>query len=194
MSSRIAGVDEAGRGPLAGPVVVAAVILDPLRPVAGLADSKTLSPERRAELAIAIKASSIYAVIEVDAPTIDRMNILAATLHGMRQAVHALDPPADEAWIDGNRIPKNMPCASTAFVKGDARFSCISAASILAKTHRDEQMIAYAAQFPEYGFDEHMGYPTPAHLAALKRLGPCSIHRRSFRPVRDVLCGEFGFS
>mgnify|MGYP002783580636 CR=1 FL=1 len=190
MRQHIAGVDEAGRGPLAGPVVVAAVVLDPQRPIAGLADSKKLSAARRDALALEIKTHARFAVVEVDAATIDRMNILAATLHGMRLAVEALDPLPSEAWIDGNRLPQNMPCASTAFVKGDALHACISAASILAKTHRDALMRRYAEQFPGYGFADHMGYPTSEHLAALKKLGPSAIHRLSFRPVRELVDGD----
>ncbi|MEO7478397.1 MAG: ribonuclease HII [Lysobacteraceae bacterium] len=188
VASRIAGVDEAGRGPLAGPVVVAAVILDPVRPIEGLADSKQLSAKRREQLEPQILERALaYAVIEVDAATIDNINILQATLHGMKLALDALKYAPDLALIDGNRLPRDLRCAARAVVGGDASIEAISAASILAKVHRDRLMRAYDAIHPGYGFAVHMGYPTPAHLAALRTLGPCPIHRRSFAPVAAAL-------
>lgn len=185
---RIAGVDEAGRGPLAGPVVVAAVILDPARPIAGLADSKQLSAKRREHLEPLILANALaYAVIEVDAQTIDRINILQATLHGMRMALDALALAPELALIDGNRLPRDLRCPAQAIVGGDATVAAISAASILAKVHRDRCMRAFDGMHPGYGFATHMGYPTPMHLASLRELGPCAIHRRSFAPVAALL-------
>jgi ribonuclease HII len=187
-ASRIAGVDEAGRGPLAGPVVVAAVILDPSRPITGLADSKQLSAKRREQLEPQILERALaYAVIEVDAATIDNINILQATLHGMRLALEALTHAPDFALIDGNRLPLDLRCPARAIVGGDASVAAISAASILAKVHRDRRMHAFDAIYPGYGFATHMGYPTAAHFTALRALGPCAIHRRSFAPVRAAL-------
>ncbi len=187
-ASRIAGVDEAGRGPLAGPVVVAAVILDPARPIAGLDDSKKLSAARRERLEpLILERALAYAVIEVDASTIDAINILQATLQGMRLALEALAHAPDLALVDGNRLPPNLRCPARAIVGGDASVEAISAASILAKVHRDRCMRAFDAVHPGYGFAVHMGYPTPAHLAALRALGPCAIHRRSFAPVAASL-------
>ncbi|HEV2606754.1 MAG TPA: ribonuclease HII [Xanthomonadaceae bacterium] len=187
-ASRIAGVDEAGRGPLAGPVVVAAVILDPSRPIAGLADSKQLSARRRESLEPRIfECALACAVIEVDAAMIDSINILQATLRGMRLALEALQIAPDLALIDGNRLPQDLRCPARAMVGGDASVEAISAASILAKVHRDRCMHAFDAIHPGYGFATHMGYPTPSHLAALRVLGPCTIHRRSFAPVRASL-------
>jgi len=184
----VAGVDEAGRGPLAGPVVVAAVILNPERPIPGLADSKTLKASVRERLAPLIKMHALaWSVIEVDHGEIDRLNILQATMMGMTRAVLALSLPASEALIDGNRVPQSLCLPARAIVKGDAKEACISAASILAKTHRDALMRAYAEEFPGYGFDQHFGYPTPDHLQRLNELGPCRIHRRSFSPVRAAM-------
>lgn len=190
----VAGVDEAGRGPIAGPVVVAAVILDPQRPIEGLADSKVLSAERRAALETEILRLAIaHAVIVVPATTIDRINILQATLAGMREALIALAPSPECALIDGNRLPPDLPFPAEAIVEGDALEPAISAASILAKVHRDRLLDELDAQFPGYGFARHRGYPTPEHLDALQRLGPCSEHRRSFAPVRRALApGLFG--
>ena len=185
---RIAGVDEAGRGPIAGPVVVAAVILDPARPIPGLADSKQLSPERRTALDIEIRQVALaFAVIVVPAATIDRINILQATLAGMREALLALAPAPERALVDGNRLPRDLPCMAEAVVGGDALEPAISAASILAKVHRDGLMDLLDARFPGYGFLRHRGYPTPEHFEALERLGPCPEHRRSFAPVRRLL-------
>ncbi len=182
-----AGVDEAGRGPLAGPVVIAAVILDPARPVEGLDDSKRLSPRRRELLAGKIRDQAVAWRIEaIEVPLIDELNILQATLVGMQRAVLALRPPPGLALIDGNRAP-TLACECRTVVGGDASEPAISAASILAKVHRDSLMIDLHRAFPDYGFDRHKGYPTPQHLERLRRLGPCPHHRRSFAPVRDAL-------
>jgi ribonuclease HII len=181
----IAGVDEAGRGPLAGPVVVAAVILDPARPIAGLADSKILGAARRATLYDVIRERArACSIVSVEADEIDRLNILQATLVGMTRALRQLDPAPRLALIDGNRLPRDLPCAGRAIVRGDALEPAISAASILAKVTRDRRMLELDAEFPGYGFARHKGYPAPAHLAALARLGPCREHRQSFAPVR----------
>ncbi|MEO7917422.1 MAG: ribonuclease HII [Dokdonella sp.] len=183
-----AGVDEAGRGPLAGPVVVAAVILDPRRPIAGLADSKVLSALRREELAIEIRQRALaWSVIAVEADEIDRVNILQATMLGMSRALRALRLMPSLALIDGNRLPDDLPCAGRAIVDGDASEPAISAASILAKTERDRLLIALERTYPNYGFARHKGYPTVAHFAALNLHGPCPQHRRSFAPVRNAL-------
>jgi len=187
-----AGVDEAGRGPLAGPVAAAAVILDPARPVSGLADSKVLTAARREALAGAIEAHAIaYAVCFVEAEEIDRLNILQATLIAMARAVAALAPAPGLALVDGNRCPP-LACTAHAVVAGDARVACISAASILAKVARDARMRALHLCYPEYGFDRHKGYPTADHRAALARLGVTPEHRRSFAPVRAALAAFAG--
>lgn len=188
VARHIAGVDEAGRGPLAGPVLVAAVILDPARPIAGLADSKTLSAKRREALFELIRERALaYRIERVEAAEIDRLNILQATLTGMARALRGLLPAADLALIDGNRLPRDLPCPAHAIVRGDALEPAISAASILAKVSRDHYMRQLDAEFPGYGFAVHKGYPVPAHLAALRQLGPCREHRRSFAPV--ARCG-----
>ena len=188
---RIAGVDEAGRGPLAGPVVVAAVILDPARPIAGLADSKQLREAQRLALDGEIRARALaFCVIEVDAATIDRLNILQATLLGMRDALRGLAATPDEALIDGNKLPRDLPCPARAIVDGDALIAEISAASILAKVHRDRLLVELDAVHPGYGFATHKGYPTAEHLAALERLGPCPAHRRSFAPVKRLIAPD----
>ena len=188
MNACIAGVDEAGRGPLAGPVVVAAVILDPARPIVGLADSKQLSAPRREVLyALIIERALAHATVRVEAAEIDRINILNATLAGMTRALEALALPPELALIDGNRLPKSLPCPARAIVRGDATEPAISAASILAKVTRDRILVDYDARWPGYGFAQHKGYPTPAHYAALQRLGPCPEHRRSFAPVRACM-------
>lgn len=183
----ICGVDEAGRGPLAGPVTAAAVILDPARPIAGLKDSKKLTPARRQQLAEDIRKHALaWAVAWADLDEIARLNILHASMLAMQRAVEALRPGADEAWIDGNRCPAlAIPCR--AIVKGDALEPAISAASILAKTARDQEMARLADIHPEYGFERHSGYPTPDHLAALKRHGPSPVHRLAFGPVKKLL-------
>lgn len=183
----ICGVDEAGRGPIAGPVYAAAVILDPQQPIAGLKDSKLLAPRRREALAIAIRGGArAWAVASATVEEIDRLNILQATLLAMRRAVEQLAVVPDEAWIDGNRCPR-LSCAARAVVGGDRSVPQISAASILAKTARDAEMLRLHGQFPNYGLDRHKGYPTPEHLALLARHGACEIHRRSFAPVRRLI-------
>lgn len=183
-----AGVDEAGRGPLAGPVVVAAVILDPVRPIPGLADSKALSAARRETLDAQIREHALaFSVIEIGVADIDRLNILQATLLGMARALVALAPAPELALIDGNRLPKDLVCAARAIVDGDATEPAIGAASILAKVARDRILCELDALYPGYGFARHKGYPTPEHFAALERLGPCAAHRRSFAPVQRSL-------
>lgn len=187
MIAYTAGVDEAGRGPLAGPVVIAAVILDPASPIDGLADSKQLSARRREALfPLIIERALAHAVVCVEAAEIDRINILEATLLGMTRALKQLAIAPALALIDGNRLPKDLPCTARAIVRGDATEPAISAASILAKVTRDRILVDYEARWPGYGFAKHKGYPTPAHYAALAKLGPCPEHRRSFAPVRAV--------
>lgn len=183
----VAGVDEAGRGPLAGPVMAAAVVLDPRRPIEGLADSKRLSPDRREALARAIRAQALaWAVACAEVEEIDSINILSASLLAMQRAVAGLALEPSLVLVDGNRAP-DLPCQVRAIVKGDASVPAISAASILAKVARDKLMGEMDRRYPGYGFARHKGYPTPAHLEALKRLGPSPIHRRSFAPVKAVL-------
>ena len=190
MDGRVCGVDEAGRGPLAGPVFAAAVILDPDCRIDGLADSKLLSPARREELALQIRERSMaWAVAEASVGEIDTLNILQATLLAMRRAVEGLTVPAEYALVDGNQMPR-LAIPGHAIVAGDATQSCISAASILAKTARDALMCALDAQHPGYGFARHMGYATVEHLHHLRRLGPCAVHRRTFAPVRELLAGS----
>jgi ribonuclease HII len=183
---KIAGVDEAGRGPLAGPVVAAAVILDPNQPIRGLADSKKLSAGRREALAQLIEERALaVAVAVIEAAEIDRINILQATLKAMRKAILGLEPAPVLVRVDGNRAP-DVPLPVQTLVGGDGLDSAISAASIIAKTHRDAIMLELHARFPQYGFDRHKGYPTALHLAALEQFGPCPAHRRSFRPVTQA--------
>lgn len=190
-NSLICGVDEAGRGPLAGSVVAAAVILDPANPIAGLADSKKLSAARREKLAHEIRTHALaWAIGEASAAEIDEINILQATFLAMRRAVAGLSVTPSHALIDGNRIPPGLLCPAEAIIKGDAKEPAISAASILAKTHRDAQLLELDEMFPQYGFARHMGYPTAAHLQALQQYGPSPVHRRSFAPVaQSVLNG-----
>ncbi len=185
----VAGVDEAGRGPLAGPVAGAAVVFDPQRPrINGLDDSKALTALRREQLYDRIIERALaYTIIMVDVGQIDSLNIFQATMQGMRQAVEGVAHVAQFARIDGNKIPKGLPCPAEALVGGDAIDRSIMAASILAKVSRDRYMLALHQQFPEYGFDQHKGYGTPFHMAALKAHGPCHEHRRSFAPVRALL-------
>ncbi len=182
-----AGVDEAGRGPLAGPVVAAAVILDPRRPIAGVADSKTISAGRRQALASNIRRLAVaWALAEATAEEIDTLNILGATMLAMKRAVEALKPSPDLVLVDGLHCP-SLGCDTRAIVKGDARVESIAAASILAKVHRDQQMVELAKRYPGYGFERHKGYPTAAHMEALTRLGVTPQHRRSFAPVKRQL-------
>jgi ribonuclease HII len=179
----IAGIDEAGRGPLAGPVVAAAVILDPRRPIIGLRDSKLLSARQRDRLAVEIRAHAIaWAVGEANVGEIDDINILQATLVAMRRAVTALAIAPTEAWVDGNRCP-DLPCPAHAIIGGDRIVDAISAASILAKTARDALLVELDRRYPGYGFAQNKGYGTPGHLAALAQHGPCPAHRRTFGPV-----------
>jgi ribonuclease HII len=184
------GVDEAGRGPWAGPVTAAAVILDPACPIAGLTDSKKLTEAARDRLAPEIRERALaWAIAEASPEEIDRLNIREATFLAMTRAIAGLARAPALILIDGNALPKNLPAPATAIIKGDLTKPAISAASILAKTHRDTQMKAYCAQHPGYGFSQHKGYGTAAHAEALARLGPCAIHRRSFAPVRVLLEG-----
>jgi ribonuclease HII len=179
----VAGVDEAGRGPLAGPVVAAAVILDPGRPIRGLADSKVLSPDRREVLAERIRERAIaWSTGQADVGEIDTINILHATMLAMSRAVAALKVVPEEALVDGNRCPQ-LQCRVRAIIKGDRDVKAISAASIIAKTTRDAMLREFDRVYPMYGFAQHKGYGTPDHLAALDRHGPCPLHRRSFAPV-----------
>lgn len=187
MAGYLCGVDEAGRGPLAGPVVAAAVILPPGASLSGLNDSKKLSPRRRERLAAEIRTTALaWAVAEASAAEIDEWNILRATLRAMARAVAALPLLPDEVLVDGNRAP-TLEVPVRTIIGGDALEPAIMAASILAKTHRDARLVALEARYPGYGFARHKGYGTAAHLAALARLGPCPEHRRSFAPVRAAL-------
>lgn len=182
----VAGVDEAGRGPLAGPVVAAAVILDELQPIKGLADSKQLSARRRAHLFDEIRAKALCCcVAQASVQEIDALNILGATLLAMQRAVQGLRLRPHKVLVDGNRLP-GLAMPAQAIVKGDRLVAAISAASILAKVHRDALCAQMHALHPQYGFDAHKGYPTAAHLAALRAHGACAVHRRSFAPVRAV--------
>ena len=189
----ICGVDEAGRGPLVGSVVAGAVVLDPNQPIMGLRDSKKLSPARREKLyAEIMQKARAWGVGQASPGEIDTLNILQATMLAMRRAIEALSERLGEwpskALIDGNHCPI-LPIASEAIIKGDAKEPAISAASIIAKVTRDQQMQALHTQYPQYGFNQHMGYPTEAHMQALKQYGPCEEHRRTFAPVRDLISG-----
>ena len=182
----VCGVDEAGRGPLAGPVVAAAVILDPQQPIAGLNDSKKLSAKRREALAMEIRERALaWAIAEASVDEIDRINILQASFLAMRRAVEGLRLRPEKALIDGNRCPA-LDCPAEAIVGGDGKVASIAAASILAKTVRDAGMLELHADFPVYGFDRHMGYPTAFHLQALREHGPSPVHRRSYAPVAQL--------
>jgi len=183
----IAGTDEAGRGPLAGNVVAAAVILDPESPIDGLNDSKKLSAKKREQcfLQIIVKARA-YSVASASVEEIDKLNILRASLLAMSRAVKNLDPQPDFVYVDGNHCP-DWSYKSAAIIKGDSRIQSIAAASILAKVTRDHDMQELELQYPGYGFAQHKGYPTKSHLFALNSLGPCQFHRRSFKPVADLL-------
>jgi len=184
------GVDEAGRGPWAGPVTAAAVILDPARPIAELTDSKRLTEAARDRLAPEIRDSALaWAIAEASPEEIDRLNIREATFLAMTRAIAALALSPAHILIDGNALPKDLAAPATAIIKGDLAEPCISAASILAKTHRDARMKSLCLRHPGYGFSRHKGYGTAAHAEALARLGPCALHRRSFAPVRIVLEG-----
>ncbi|RZT92545.1 ribonuclease HII [Rivibacter subsaxonicus] len=186
----IAGVDEAGRGPLAGPVVAAAVILDPDRPIKGLGDSKALSARTRDRLFDEIRARALCcSIAEATVDEIDRHNILQATLIAMRRAVDGLRLRPVKVLVDGNRLPV-LAVPAEAIVKGDAKVAAISAASILAKVHRDRLCATLHDEYPDYGFAVHKGYPTPSHLAALRAHGPCAAHRQSFGPVRESMTNE----
>ena len=185
----LAGVDEVGRGPLAGAVVTAAVVLDPARPIPGLADSKALSPQRREALDEQIRAQALgWALGRAEPEEIDRLNIYHATHLAMVRAVEALAVRVDAVLVDGNRGPR-FACPSEPVIKGDGRVPAICAASIVAKVARDREMVALHQRHPEYGFDRHKGYSTEAHLAALKSHGPLPYHRRSFAPVAALLTG-----
>jgi len=184
---RIAGVDEAGRGPLAGPVVAAAVILPPETPIPGLNDSKTLTPSQRDRLYDIIRdVSRAHAVAVVDAGTIDAINILQATRRAMKQAVEQLGVPADYVLIDGNQ-PIDVTIGQQAIIGGDGLSLSIAAASVLAKVHRDRLMSAYHATYPQYGFDRHKGYGTRFHRERIRECGPCPIHRKTFKGVKEYL-------
>jgi ribonuclease HII len=183
----LAGVDEVGRGPLAGPVVAAAVILDPGSPIEGLADSKKISEKRREVLDRVIRESALaWSLGRAEVEEIDRLNILHASLLAMRRAVEGLSISPDHALVDGNRCP-DIPCSAEAVVGGDSTVPVISAASIIAKVARDREMVELDQRYPGYGLARHKGYPTKAHLEALQRLGVTEIHRRSFAPVKKVL-------
>lgn len=186
----IAGVDEVGRGPWAGPVTACAVILDPANIPDGLNDSKKLSAARRAALARDILASAAVSIAHASVEEIDRLNILQASLLAMRRAIGGLPRAAQFALIDGNRIPAGLPCPAEAIVKGDGKSSSIAAASIVAKVTRDEIMVALGQQFPGYGWEKNAGYGTKLHQQGLQNLGVTPHHRRSFKPIHNILCEE----
>nr|A6VUT6.1 RecName: Full=Ribonuclease HII; Short=RNase HII [Marinomonas sp. MWYL1] len=186
----LAGTDEAGRGPLAGEVVAAAVILDPAQPITGLADSKKLSEKKREALFVEIQEKALaYGIARATIEEIDELNILHASMLAMSRAVALLSIEPEYVLVDGNRIPPNLPCSAEAVVKGDARHAAISAASILAKVTRDRDIVQVAQIYPEYGFEKHKGYPTALHLEAIRLHGITPIHRRSFGPVKKILEG-----
>ncbi len=183
----LAGVDEVGRGPLAGDVLAAAVVLDPKRPIAGLADSKKLSEARREQLYVEICANALsWSIARASVAEIDAINILQASLLAMKRAVEGLHLQPEHVLVDGNKLPR-WPYSAEAIVQGDARVPAIAAASIIAKVTRDREMVALDAQYPGYGLAQHKGYPTKAHIAALQQLGITPIHRRTFGPVRNLL-------
>lgn len=188
-----AGIDEAGRGPLAGDVFAAAVILDPRRRINGLADSKTLTAAKRESLALRIREKALaWSIASASVAEIDQLNILGATMLAMQRAFNGLavscqEHRAELVLIDGNRVPQGLGIPCHAVIKGDALHACISAASILAKTARDAQLMQLHAQYPEYAFDQHKGYGTALHLARLKTHGPCPVHRSTFAPVRTLI-------
>ena len=186
-AGRVAGVDEAGRGPLAGPVVAGAVILDPENPITGLDDSKRLSASRRERLFDEIQEKALaWAVASASVAEIDSINILQATMLAMQRAVNALQPTAEHALVDGNRCPE-LSCPAQAIVRGDSKVAAISAASILAKVTRDREMQALDVMYPGYGLAQHKGYPSKAHIQALESLGVSPVHRRSYAPVRRII-------
>jgi ribonuclease HII len=188
-----AGLDEAGRGPLAGPVYAAAVVLPQGLKIKGLNDSKQLDAKTREALAIEIKSKAIWAVCWAEVEEIDSINILWASMAAMCRALRALPEIPPKALIDGNTYPRDLPCEAETVIGGDGKVACIAAASILAKTERDRKMRELAQQYPDYGFERHFGYSTPEHLAALELYGPCPIHRRSFARCRpdEQLCLTF---
>jgi len=188
MTDRIVcGVDEVGRGPLAGPVIAAAVVLDPHNPIEGLRDSKKISEKKREKLNIEIREKAYsWCIARADVGEIDELNILHASMLAMKRAVEGLEVPVHHALIDGNRIP-DLQCSAEAIVGGDNLVDCISAASIIAKVERDNEMVDMDSVYPGYGLAKHKGYPTKAHMEALKLLGVTEIHRRSFGPVKRVL-------
>jgi ribonuclease HII len=187
----LAGTDEAGRGPLAGNVVAAAVILDPANTIDGLDDSKKLSEKKRQLLAQEIRQKALaWSVVSISPQQIDEMNILQASLFAMKTAAEDLTVRPDHVFVDGNKTLIDCFCNNTAIIKGDSRVAEISAASILAKVERDAQMLELHKQYPEYGFDKHKGYPTKVHREILNEIGPCPEHRRSYAPVRDALNNE----
>ena len=184
----LAGTDEAGRGPLAGNVVAAAVILNPAETIDGLDDSKKLTEKKRLLLAAEIKQKALaWSVVSISPQQIDEMNILQASLFAMRTAAENLKVRPDHVFVDGNKTLPDCFCDNTAIIKGDSRVAEISAASILAKVERDGQMLELHKQYPEYGFDRHKGYPTKLHREILHEIGPCPEHRRSYAPVRDAM-------
>ena len=186
-NDRVCGIDEAGRGPLAGPVIASAVVLDPENKIAGITDSKRLSPLVRERLAKQIKSEALaWGIGRAEVAEIDSINILQATLLAMNRAYEQLKIPMDLALVDGNQAPR-LECRALTVIKGDAKVEAIGAASILAKTERDGIMVEYAQQYPEYGFDANFGYYSAEHIQALKKYGPCPIHRKSFRPVADAI-------
>ncbi len=185
----ICGIDEAGRGPWAGPVVAAAVILPARGRPKGLADSKQLTAEAREALAVEIRAIALVGVGLASVEEIDALNIYQATFLAMRRAVEALPTAPVAALVDGNALP-DLPCPAEAIIDGDAHVASISAASIIAKTHRDALMIEYCARYPGYGFSKHKGYGVPEHQRALAELGPCALHRTSFKPIRTLLAAR----
>ncbi len=191
LAGHIAGVDEVGRGPLAGAVVTAAVILDPDKPIAGLDDSKKLTEKKRAALALEIEARALcFCIARAEHEEIDDLNIFHATLLAMRRAVEGLAVKPDKVLVDGKFCPElSFPCE--AIIKGDSRVAAISAASILAKVSRDNEMIALDKVYPGYGFARHKGYPTKVHIEALQQLGITPIHRKSYKPVQKILSNNF---
>ena len=187
MAKNVVGLDEAGRGPLAGPVVAAAVVLDPGNSIEGIQDSKVMTASKREQLFDNIRCRSIaYGIAMADVEEIDDLNILQATLLAMRRAFNQLEVDVATAWVDGTIDPE-LKCETHLLVKGDSRREDIGAASILAKVTRDKIMCQYAEMYPEYGFEQHKGYPTRSHLASLRNFGPTPIHRRSFKPVQNVV-------